>query len=157
MQPAGNAHIISPMTMPSNDSAPPIGGVLETALYVDDMSRAVDFFAKVLGLTAMLQTDRLTAFDAGGHSVLLVFARGASRADVEGERGTVPGHDGSGPLHMALRISADAYDGWKTRLEAHGVPLRGEMSWPAGGRSLYFEDPDGHVLEFATPGLWKND
>lgn len=144
------------MTRPSDDTAPQIGGVFETALYVDDMSRAVDFFANVLGLAVMLQTDRLTAFDAGGHSVLLVFARGASRADTVGERGIVPGHDGAGPLHMALRISADAYDAWKTRLETHGVPLRGEMSWPAGGRSLYFEDPDGHVLELATPGLWAN-
>ncbi|WP_310234398.1 VOC family protein [Luteimonas terrae] len=141
---------------PSQDSAPPIGGVLETALYVEDMPRAVHFFADVLGLPVMLRTDRLTAFDAGASSVLLVFARGASQADVTGERGTVPGHDGAGPLHMALRISADAYDGWKARLEAHGVPLRGEMSWPAGGRSLYFEDPDGHVLELATPGLWAN-
>ncbi|MDR6993343.1 VOC family protein [Luteimonas sp. 3794] len=141
---------------PSQYSVPPIGGVLETALYVEDMPRAVHFFADVLGLPVMLRTDRLTAFDAGASSVLLVFARGASQADVTGERGTVPGHDGAGPLHMALRISADAYDGWKARLEAHGVPLRGEMSWPAGGRSLYFEDPDGHVLELATPGLWAN-
>ena len=144
------------MMTPSQDSAPPINGVLETALYVDDMPRAVRFFADVLGLPVMLRTDRLTAFDAGASSVLLVFARGASQADVTGERGTVPGHDGAGPLHMALRISADAYDGWKARLEAHGVTLRGEMSWPAGGRSLYFEDPDGHVLELATPGLWAN-
>jgi catechol 2,3-dioxygenase-like lactoylglutathione lyase family enzyme len=34
--------------------------------------------------------------------------------------------------------------------------MRGEMTWPAGGRSIYFEDPDGHVLELATPGLWRN-
>lgn len=156
MQPPRKAHIMLPMTRPANDVAPPIGGVLETALYVDDMARTVEFFSNLLGLEVMLQTDRLTAFDAGGRSVLLAFARGASQADVTGERGTVPGHDGSGPLHMALRIDADAYDAWKARLEAHGVTLRGEMSWPAGGRSLYFEDPDGHVLEFATPGLWRN-
>ncbi len=137
-------------------SAPPLGGVLETALYVDDMSRAVDFFAGVLGLSAMMQTDRLTAFDAGRSSVLLVFARGASRADVTGSGGTVPGHDGNGPLHMAFAIAADAYDGWKARLLNHDVSIRSEVQWPAGGRSLYFEDPDGHVLEFATPGLWDN-
>jgi catechol 2,3-dioxygenase-like lactoylglutathione lyase family enzyme len=23
-----------------------------------------------------------------------------------------------------------------------------------GGTSLYFRDPDGHLLELATPGLW---
>lgn len=143
------------MTLSRDEPAPPISGVLETALYVDDMPRAVAFFSGVLGLAVLLRTDRLTAFDAGASSVLLVFARGESQADVSGERGTVPGHDGAGPLHMALRIDTDAYDAWKARLETHGVTLRGEMSWPAGGRSLYFEDPDGHVLEFATPGLWK--
>jgi len=23
-----------------------------------------------------------------------------------------------------------------------------------GGHSIYFRDPDGHLLELATPGLW---
>jgi catechol 2,3-dioxygenase-like lactoylglutathione lyase family enzyme len=88
--------------------------------------------------------------------VLLVFARGESTEDSVSERGTVPGHDGRGPLHMAFRIAADSYDAWRRHLVSAGVPMRGEMRWPAGGRSLYFEDPDGHVLELATPGLWPN-
>lgn len=142
--------------MTETGSAPPLGGVLETALYVDDMSRAVDFFAGVLGLSSMVRSDRLTAFDAGRDSVLLVFARGASRDDVTGSGGTIPGHDGNGPLHMAFAIAAEAYDDWKARLLDHAVSIRSEVQWPAGGRSLYFEDPDGHVLEFATPGLWAN-
>jgi catechol 2,3-dioxygenase-like lactoylglutathione lyase family enzyme len=25
---------------------------------------------------------------------------------------------------------------------------------PRGGHSIYFRDPDGHLLELATPGLW---
>ena len=25
----------------------------------------------------------------------------------------------------------------------------------AAGRSIYFRDPDGHLLELATPGLWS--
>ena len=142
--------------MTQADAAPPIDGVLETALYVDDMARAVNFFERVLGLSAMLRTERLTAFDAGRRSVLLVFARGASRADMPGDGGTIPGHDGAGPLHMAFAVAPDAYDSWKARLLTHGVAIRSEVTWPAGGRSLYFEDPDGHVLEFATPGLWAN-
>jgi catechol 2,3-dioxygenase-like lactoylglutathione lyase family enzyme len=24
-----------------------------------------------------------------------------------------------------------------------------------GGTSLYFRDPDGHLVELATPGLWS--
>jgi catechol 2,3-dioxygenase-like lactoylglutathione lyase family enzyme len=136
------------------DRPPPIDGLLETALYVDDMARSAAFFRDVLGLQPMLETERLIAFDAGNQGVLLVFARGQSIEDMPSERGVVPGHDGSGPLHMAFAISEAEYEPWKTHLAGAGVKLRGEMRWPRGGRSLYFEDPDGHVLELATPGLW---
>jgi len=136
------------------DRPPSIDGLLETALYVDDMARSAAFFRDVLGLPPMLETERLVAFDAGRQSVLLVFARGQSIADMPSERGVVPGHDGQGPLHMAFAIAEAEYEPWKAHLECAGVKLRGEMRWPRGGRSLYFEDPDGHVLELATPGLW---
>src|SRR6187402_3766588 len=130
---------------------PRISGLLETALYVDDMARSVRFFRDVMGLVPMLETDVLTAFDAGNRGVLLVFRRGASTTDRTTKSGTVPGHDGAGPLHMAFAIAADEYEAWRDHLRAAGVPDRGEMRWPAGGRSYYFEDPDGHLLEVATP------
>ncbi|MGN6374247.1 MAG: VOC family protein [Sphingomonas sp.] len=133
---------------------PAIDGLLETALYVEDMARSAAFFRDVLGLEPMLESERLTAFDAGRRGVLLVFARGQSIEDVASQRGTVPGHDGSGPVHMAFTIAADSYEHWRQHLQAAGVVMRGEMHWPRGGRSLYFEDPDRHVLELATPGLW---
>ena len=31
---------------------------------------------------------------------------------------------------------------------------RAAPKWPRGGESVYFRDPDGHLLELATPGLW---
>lgn len=138
-------------------SAPPIGGIRETALYTDDMTRAVDFFGRVLELATLVATERLTAFDAGAGGVLLVFPRGGATDDVTTSAGTIPGHDGSGRLHMAFAIAADAYEDWRTHLAREGVAIRAEMTWPRGGRSLYFDDPDGHVLELATPGLWAND
>jgi len=33
--------------------------------------------------------------------------------------------------------------------------VEGRVDWPAGGKSVYFRDPDGHMLELATPGLWR--
>jgi catechol 2,3-dioxygenase-like lactoylglutathione lyase family enzyme len=135
---------------------PAIDGLLETALYVDDMARSVAFFREVMGLTAMLETERLTAFDVGRQGVLLIFQRGGSVEDMPNERGVVPGHDGRGPLHMAFAVAEESYDEWHRHLQCAGVRIRGEMRWPRGGRSLYFEDPDGHVLEVATPGLWPN-
>lgn len=138
-------------------SRPRIAGLLESALYVDDMDRSVTFFRDVLGLTAMIQGERLTAFDAGHGGVLLVFARGTSLNDVSTPGGIIPGHDGSGPLHMAFAIAAEDCDAWRAHLASHDVVVTHEVSWPAGGHSLYFNDPDGHVLELATPGLWAND
>ena len=40
---------------------PRIAGLLETALYVEDMARSVAFFRDVLGLSAMIESERLTA------------------------------------------------------------------------------------------------
>ncbi|PAX07016.1 VOC family protein [Sphingomonas lenta] len=138
------------------NSTPPIDGLLETAIYVDDMDRAVRFYEEVLGLPAMLRTPRLTAFDAGRSGVLLVFARGMTEADSPTPGGVVPGHDGAGRLHFAFAITADSYDAWRAHLLAKGVAIRSEVAWPKGSRSLYFNDPDGHVVELATPGLWPN-
>ena len=105
-------------------SAPPIDGLLETAIYVDDMGRAARFYEEVLGLPAMLRTPRLTAFDAGRSGVLLVFARGMTEADSPTPGGVVPGHDGAGRLHFAFAIAADAYDAWHAHLLARGVAIR---------------------------------
>lgn len=135
-------------------SAPPIVGILETALYVADMARAVAFYRDVMGLRTLIESDRLTAFDAGSRGVLLIFRRGTTSEDAASDDGVVPGHHGEGPLHMAFAIDADAYGPWKQRLAAHEVKMRGEMRWPRGGSSLYFEDPDANVIELATPGLW---
>ncbi|MFV0624224.1 VOC family protein [Sphingomonas sp. ac-8] len=135
---------------------PPVSGLLETALYVADMPRSARFFREVLQLRPMIEGDRLTAFDAGRSGVLLLFLAGASLEDMPGSGGVIPGHDGSGPVHMAFAIPVGSEDAWRAHLAAQGVPLRSEVAWPRGGRSLYFDDPDGHVLELATPGLWPN-
>jgi catechol 2,3-dioxygenase-like lactoylglutathione lyase family enzyme len=141
----------------TEESAPlAITGLLETSLYVDDLERAVSFYERVLRLPCMLRNDRICAFDAGRQGALLLFKRGASVADMPNPSGLIPGHDGSGPLHMAFAIASESYSAWRAHLRSEGVKLRGEMQWPAGGRSLYFEDPDGHILELATPGVWPN-
>ena len=136
---------------------PRITGLLESAIYVDDMERACVFYREVLGLAAMLETPRLTAFDAGAGGVLLVFARGESRQDMPSAGGTIPGHDGDGPLHLAFGIPDDEVTAWRDRLIASGVAIRSEVTWPRGGYSLYVDDPDGHVVELASRGLWPND
>jgi catechol 2,3-dioxygenase-like lactoylglutathione lyase family enzyme len=135
---------------------PSINGVLETALYVDDLDRAARFYEDVLGLPALTSDRRFRAYAAGPRSVLLLFQRGATLATVVLPGGTIPPHDGHGPLHVAFAIGADELAAWERRLDGHGIAIEGRTSWPRGGHSLYVRDPDGHLLEFATPGLWAN-
>jgi catechol 2,3-dioxygenase-like lactoylglutathione lyase family enzyme len=128
--------------------------VLETALYVDDLGRAARFYEAVLGLEALTSDARFRAYGVGGVSVLLIFKRGATLETVHMPGGTIPPHDGHGPLHIAFAIPAEALAPWEQRLGEHGVAIEGRTEWSRGGHSIYFRDPDGHLLELATPGLW---
>jgi catechol 2,3-dioxygenase-like lactoylglutathione lyase family enzyme len=135
---------------------PPLAGVLETALYVDDMARARGFYEGVLGLSPMFADARLTAYPVGGRSALLLFLRGSTEQVVTLPRGMgeIPPHGGAGPLHCALAIAAEDLPGWEARLAARGVAVEARSHWPRGSVSIYFRDPDGHLMELATPRLW---
>ncbi|UYG08135.1 VOC family protein [Halomonas sp. M4R1S46] len=137
---------------------PSLNGVLETALYVEDMARARAFFEGVMGLEAFTADHRFTAYDAGAGSVLLLFLRGETLETVvlPGDMGTIPPHDGAGRVHMAFAIAERDLAAWEAQLGDHGVAIEGRTHWPRGGESVYFRDPDGHLLELATPGVWPN-
>jgi catechol 2,3-dioxygenase-like lactoylglutathione lyase family enzyme len=45
--------------------------------------------------------------------------------------------------------------GEKSGLVEHRVAVEGRVTWPRGGTSIYFRDPDGNLVEFATPGMWS--
>jgi catechol 2,3-dioxygenase-like lactoylglutathione lyase family enzyme len=131
-----------------------LNGILETAIYASDLERARRFYEDVLELRSVFSDNRLTAYEVGGKSILLVFRRGGSVETAVLPGGAIPGHDGSGPSHYAFAIDADQLPAWEERLSAKGVPVEGRTDWPRGGKSIYFRDPDGHLLELATPGLW---
>lgn len=134
--------------------APRLGGVRETALYVDDLERAENFYRDTLGLKKLAGDERFCALDVGGASVLLLFARGGSAEQTRLEGGVIPGHDGAGPLHVGFSVAVDGLRAWEHRLAESGVKVLSEVNWPRGGRSVYFRDPDGHLLELLTPGVW---
>ncbi len=136
--------------------APQIDGILETAVYVDDMEAAHTFYSGVLGLERMVAGERLYAYDAGPAQTLLVFHRGHTGEDVETDGGIVPGHDTSGHSHFAFRISAGQLQPWRDYLAEQGIVMISEVIRPAGGTSIYFNDPEGNVLELAAAPLWPN-
>ncbi|NNH68533.1 glyoxalase [Nocardia uniformis] len=138
---------------------PKLDRIIESALYVDDLGRARRFYTDVMQLDPIMDADPLCAFDIGGDNVLLLFRRGGSlEPKVLPEpglpNGEIPPHDGSGRLHVCFAVSEDQLTEWETHLSAHDIPIEGRTNWVRGGRSIYFRDPDEHLLELMTPGNW---
>ena len=133
---------------------PPLSGILETALHVADLARSSDFYERVLELTRIAGDDRFRAYSVASRDVLLLFLRGATQQPYSFPGGVIPPHGGSGELHVAFSINAAYLSSWKSRLAVHSIPIESRVTWPLGGHSLYFRDPDHHLLELATPGLW---
>jgi catechol 2,3-dioxygenase-like lactoylglutathione lyase family enzyme len=135
-----------------------IRGIVESILYTDDLARATAFYRDVLGLHGMRSDgERFQALEVGAHQVLLLFKRGGTLTPQPVPTGgTIPPHDGNGPHHIGLAIAPSDYDAWCERLRQHGVGIESETKWERGGRSVYFRDPDGHLVELVTPGIWPN-
>lgn len=139
-----------------DEDPPPIRGICETVLYTDDIAASRSFYAGVLRLRLAMESAAILTFEVGTSQLLLVFLRSESAKDHEIYGGVIPGHRADGPAHIAFHVSIRDFDSWRAHFERNAVPINGEITFPAGGRSLYFNDPSGNVLELATPGHWSN-
>jgi catechol 2,3-dioxygenase-like lactoylglutathione lyase family enzyme len=137
-------------------TVPPLDGILETALYVDDLAVARDFYETVMALSAIVSDERMVAFAVGEDRVLLLFKRGESAVEVELPGGTIPPHDGGGALHIAFAVADTDLVAWEARLNELGIEIEARVDWSASRHSLYFRDPDGHLLELASRRLWAH-
>jgi catechol 2,3-dioxygenase-like lactoylglutathione lyase family enzyme len=133
---------------------PELRGVLETSLYVSDLERSRAFYTLLFSFPVLVQDDRFCALGICGRQVLLLFRTDASVTPVATPGGTIPPHGGEGQLHLAFAIGRDEFDAWERRLQSQDTPVESRVSWSRGGKSIYFRDPDGHLLELATPGVW---
>jgi len=117
-----------------------------------DAEASLAFYGETLGLPlvgAITGDDwggkpwLMMAFALGeGRELVLVALRGASR----------PPPDGLAPdvRHYAFAVASRAdQEGWRTKLDGAGVAVREEDH--GDQPSLYFEDPNGVVLEITTP------
>ena len=127
---------------------PKTEGLLESSLYVSDVDRSVRFYRETLGFSVISEFgERGCAMNAGARQVLLLFKKGASRT-IESP------HDGDGELHVAFAIALAELASWEAWLGERGIAIEEKRKWDLGGWSLYFRDPDRHLLELATPGTW---
>jgi len=135
---------------------PRVSQILETSLYVDDLARSRTFYERVFGFGVIFEDDRMCAMEVPGEQILLLFRHGMTDKPAPAPDGFIPPHHGRGALHLAFAIPLRALSAWEDHLARQDVALESRLSWPAGGTSLYFRDPDGHSVEVATPGLWPN-
>src|SRR5918995_382669 len=160
------------------------GGINHLALVCRDMARTVDFYTNVLGMP-LVKTIELPArmgqhffFDCGGGDCLAFFWFPEAPEPVPGVSGPGGRPDQAdltsaiGSMnHVAFTVPAEKIKGYRDRLEAAGVTCTEVANHDdsEGGvaktvhpgvfvRSIYFQDPDGILLELAawtralTPG-----
>jgi catechol 2,3-dioxygenase-like lactoylglutathione lyase family enzyme len=128
---------------------PKTDGIVESSLYVSDVSRSSRFYEEIFGFRVISNFgERGCAMHAGARQVLLLFKKGASRA-------IQSPHDGDGELHIAFAISSAELANWESWLQTKGIDVEEKRAWELGGWSLYFRDPDRHLLELVTPGVWS--
>ena len=128
---------------------PKTNSILESSLYVSDVPRSVRFYQETFGFRVIKEFgERGCAMQAGECQVLLLFKKGASRA-IESP------HDGDGELHIAFAIPSAELGNWESWLQTRGIAVEEKRTWELVGWSLYFRDPDRHLIELATPGTWS--
>jgi len=129
---------------------PRVNGILETSLYVESPARSAEFYRRVFGFEPLEPDEplneetRLCPMRAGDRSVLLLFKKGAT-ADT----------DAIGTIHIAFGIARSDLPAWERWLKEQGISIELRKTWKYGGEALYFRDPDGHLLEVVTPGVWN--
>ena len=132
------------------DEVPRITGVLETVLYVADVDRAERFYAEVLGLRQIGKEAGRHVFFRVGAGVLLLFRAATTR-----QRGSLPAHGAEGAGHVCLAADPEDFERWKARLQQRGTAIELETTWERG-RSFFFRDPDGNLLEMADADIWPH-
>lgn len=136
----------------TSSSRPQVNGILETSLYVERLAQSVEFYRRVFGFEpidldqkeGVSDQTRLCPMRAGDRSVLLLFKKGATTDT-----------DATGAIHVAFGIARSDLKAWEAWLSQLGIPIELRKTWAYGGEALYFRDPDGHLLEVVTPGVWS--
>ena len=125
-----------------------ITGIHHITLLVSDLDRSLVFYRNVLGLRVVKQTvndDDKNArhFIFGTEDRMLITCLEYPDLD-EGRVGRGSTH------HFALSVESVAeLAAWKGYLEGKAIPTT-ELMERGGLTSIYFRDPDGHLIEIAA-------
>lgn len=135
-----------------------ITGILETALYVNDLDAAEHFYGNILGLEQYSRLgDRSVFFRVGAGMLLLFNAEITAKIESYINGGLIPVHGSVGAGHVAFTVAEAELVTMQAALETAGVEIESVVTWPNGAKSVYFRDPAGNSLEIASGKLWGID
>jgi catechol 2,3-dioxygenase-like lactoylglutathione lyase family enzyme len=134
----------------------PVTDILETCLYVDDLSAAEAFYTQILGLTIDSKTENRHIFFRCGNRMLLLFNLEVTSEVHDGPH-FAPAHGSTGSGHVAFAIGPEELNHWRHHLTSHNVEIEKEIQWGERGHSIYFRDPAGNSLEVTLPAIWGID
>jgi glyoxalase family protein len=130
-----------------------IQGLHHITLVCSDAQRTIDFYTRILGQRLVKKTVNFD--DPGSYHLYFgdeIGRPGSAITFFEGP-GAPRGRWGIGGTHHFALSVAD-YNGllkWKRRLSDHGLAVEGPLDRHYF-KSIYFNDPDGTILEIATLG-----
>lgn len=137
-----------------------VNGIVESVLYVEDLVHSLKFYENLFGFEKEIMDEMICVLRVPNRQALILFPKsiaqesGRITSPVGTVEGVIPPHGGSGRLHIAFSIAASDLEFWEQRLASQNIPIDSKVHWKRGGWSLYFRDPDEHLLELITPGLW---
>lgn len=126
-------------------------GILETALYVDNLEEAEEFYKNIIGLELKAKAADRHLFFQCGPGMLLIFNPKTTSV----KTGPVPAHGATGSGHVAFKIPDTDFDKWRDHFKNHSIEIEAEIDWPEGSQSIYLRDPAGNSLELTTPKTWN--
>ncbi len=129
---------------------PLIEQVIETCLYVTDITLAEKFYSGLFELDAYSKDEARHVFFKLAGGMLLLF-----NPDETEKTDDLPQHGMRGAGHVAFAIAHADLEMWRSRLRQNGIAIEKEVTWPTGGRSIYFRDPFDNSLELVTPDTWS--
>ena len=129
-----------------NEHKPTIKSLGEIALRVENLERMQDFYTEVLGLRVMKRLPHAAflsiAPDYGGHTQVLVLFDRSSKPEYPSFS-----HEKTPLDHFAFTIDLADYAAWRKRLEDLGLEVLAKEQRGFFWRSLFFDDPEGNVVE----------
>ena len=112
-------------------------GICELTLQTPDPRRLAVFYREAFGWEPLSEDDDRVWLACGDRARLGLWSPGRKEF---GDRGGLH-------VHFALSVRPECLEGLAARLRELGVEAEGPVEHEGGDRSLYFEDPEGNLVE----------